>query len=96
MTPAHATTEIIGTVAAFCTTISFVPQLVRVWHRKSAADISLGMFLFFSLGVRLWLLYGIRISSRPGIEANAVTLALSLAILILKLRYDRQRRKNSL
>ncbi|HUZ04074.1 MAG TPA: SemiSWEET transporter [Acidobacteriaceae bacterium] len=96
MTAARAMTETIGTVAAFCTTISFVPQLVRVWRRKSAADISLGMFLFFSLGVLLWLIYGIQIGSRPVTEANAVTLALSLAILGLKLHYDRQKRKNNL
>ena len=75
-----------------CTTVSFVPQLVRVMRRKSAADISLGMFLFFSLGVFLWLDYGIRIHSLPVMEANAITLLLSVAILILKLHYDRQGR----
>jgi MtN3 and saliva related transmembrane protein len=85
-------TEMIGTVAAVCTTISFVPQLVRVLRRKSADDISLGMFLFFSLGVFLWLIYGIRIHSLPVMEANAITLVLSVAILILKLHYDRRRR----
>jgi MtN3 and saliva related transmembrane protein len=85
-------TEMIGTVAAVCTTISFAPQLVRVLRRKSADDISLGMFLFFSLGVFLWLIYGIRIHSLPVMEANAITLVLSVAILILKLHYDRRRR----
>lgn len=79
----------IGSVAAFCTTISFVPQLLRVWRLKSARDISLTMFLVFSLGVFLWLLYGIFIHSGPVILANGATLALSLAILALKLRYDR-------
>ncbi len=96
MTLAQHTTETIGTVAAICTTIASVPQLVHVWRRKSAADISLGMYLFYSLGVLLWLIYGIRIDSRPVIEANAVTLVLSLAILLLKLRYDRQKRKNKI
>ena len=79
----------IGSIAAVCTTISFVPQLVRVWKRKSARDISLWMFLFFSFGVACWLVYGIGIHSTPVILANAATLALALAILILKLRYDR-------
>jgi MtN3 and saliva related transmembrane protein len=96
MTLAQHITEIIGTVAAICTTIAFVPQLARVWRRKSAADISLGMFLCFSFGVLLWLIYGIRIHSRPVIEANAATLVLSLAILLLKLRYDLPRRKNKI
>jgi MtN3 and saliva related transmembrane protein len=80
----------IGSSAAVCTTISFVPQLIRVWRLKSARDISLTMFLIFSLGVFLWLVYGIYIHSFPVILANSVTLALSLAILILKLQYDRR------
>uniref|UniRef100_A0A7V4XQR0 MtN3 and saliva related transmembrane protein n=1 Tax=Acidobacterium capsulatum TaxID=33075 RepID=A0A7V4XQR0_9BACT len=79
-----------GYCAAICTTLSFVPQLVRVWRLRSARDISLTMFLVFSIGVFLWLVYGISIRSIPVILANAVTLALSLAILILKLRFDRQ------
>jgi MtN3 and saliva related transmembrane protein len=81
----------IGSTAAFCTTISFLPQLLRVWRRKSARDISLTMFLLFSFGVACWLVYGIGIRSGPITAANAVTLALALAILALKLRYDRRR-----
>jgi MtN3 and saliva related transmembrane protein len=86
-----ATIEWIGTIAAFCTTFSFVPQLVRVWQRRSARDISLVMFLVFSIGVACWLIYGICIHSRPVIAANAITLVLALTILALKLRFDRQR-----
>ena len=78
----------IGSVAAFCTTLSFLPQLVRVWRRKSARDISLAMFLLFSFGVACWLVYGLGIGSAPIVAANAITLALALAILVLKLRYD--------
>jgi len=78
----------IGSTAAFCTTISFLPQLLRVWRRKSAGDISLSMFLLFSFGVACWLVYGIGIGSAPITAANAVTLALALTILALKLRYD--------
>jgi MtN3 and saliva related transmembrane protein len=84
----HPHMDAIGSVAAFCTTISFLPQLIRVWRRKSATDISLTMFLLFSFGVVCWLVYGIGIGSRPIMAANAVTLALALAILALKLRYD--------
>lgn len=80
----------IGLVAAVCTTVSFVPQLIRVWRLRNARDISLTMFLVFSLGTFLWLLYGIFIRSLPVTLANAVTLALSLAILALKLRFDRK------
>lgn len=80
----------IGLMAAACTTISFVPQLIRVWRLRSAREISLVMFSVFSLGTFLWLLYGICLHAFPIILANAVSLGLSLAILILKLRFDRQ------
>ena len=80
----------IGSVAAFCTTLSFLPQLIRVWRRKSARDISLTMFLLFSFGVVCWLVYGLGIGSAPIIAANTVTLVLALAILVLKLRYDKR------
>ena len=80
----------IGSTAAACTTFSFLPQLIRVWRRKSARDISLLMFLLFSFGLACWLVYGIGIGSGPITAANAVTLVLALAILLLKLRYDRR------
>jgi len=79
----------LGFAAAFCTTAAFVPQLVRVLRLRSARDISLPTFLLFSVGVFLWLLYGLYTGSKPVIASNAVTLVLSLSILILKLRYDR-------
>ncbi|MGA2351122.1 MAG: SemiSWEET transporter [Terracidiphilus sp.] len=79
----------IGSVAAVCTTISFLPQVIHVWRRKSAKDISLAMFLLFSFGLSCWTIYGIGIGSVPMIAANAVTLALSLVIIALKLRYDK-------
>jgi len=83
------TVDALGFVAAFCTTAAFVPQLVRVVRLRSARDISLPTFLLFSVGVFLWLLYGLYIGSKPVIASNSVTLVLSVSILILKLRYDR-------
>jgi MtN3 and saliva related transmembrane protein len=80
----------IGMIAAFCTTLSFLPQLIHVWRRKSARDISLTMFLLFNFGLACWLVYGIGIRSIPMIAANGTTLLLALAILALKLRYDRK------
>jgi MtN3 and saliva related transmembrane protein len=78
----------VGSIAAFCTTTAFVPQLIRVWRLKSARDISLNMFLLFSFGELMWLVYGLLIHSVPVILANVVTLLLALWILVLKLRYD--------
>src|SRR5579862_5030170 len=81
--------EGIGFVAAFLTTAAFVPQLLRVLRLRSAREISLPTFLMFSLGVFLWLIYGIYTGSKPVIASNLVTLVLSVSILVLKLRYDR-------
>ena len=80
----------IGFVAAFCTTAAFVPQLLRVIKLRSAREISLGTFSLFSVGVFLWLVYGIYSGSKPVIASNVVTLALSLSILCLKVRFDRE------
>ncbi len=80
--------DMIGYVAAVCTTISFLPQLLRVLKLRSARDISLGMFILFSTGTALWLAYGIFSHSWPVAAANLVTFGLSIAILILKLKYD--------
>jgi MtN3 and saliva related transmembrane protein len=78
----------IGLIAAFATTTAFVPQLARVWRLKSARDISLYTFLLFSFGLAMWLIYGVLIHSVPVILSNSVTLALALAILVLKFRYE--------
>jgi MtN3 and saliva related transmembrane protein len=88
-TPNVSLVELIGFVAATCTTAAFVPQLVRILNLKSAREISLPTFLLFSVGVFLWLLYGLYTGSRPVIASNTVTLVLSLSILYLKLKYDR-------
>ena len=85
---AHAV-ENLGFAAAFCTTAAFVPQLVRVLRSRSAHDISMPTFLLFSIGIFLWLLYGIYTGSKPVIASNIVTLILTLSILFLKLKYDR-------
>jgi MtN3 and saliva related transmembrane protein len=77
----------IGFFAAFCTTIAFLPQAIKVYKSKSTKDISLYMFLIFTIGVFSWLIYGIIISDLPIILANAVTLILSLFILIYKIKY---------
>jgi MtN3 and saliva related transmembrane protein len=87
--PSKSVIDNIGFLAAFCTTTAFIPQLVRVIRLRSARDISLGTFLLFSVGVFLWLVYGIYTGSKPVIASNGATLVLSLSILFLKLRFDR-------
>lgn len=82
------TIDLLGLVAGTLTTCSFVPQVVRIWRTRSARDISTVMFLLLSLGVLLWVVYGVAIQSAPVIVANGVTLVLALAILGMKLYFD--------
>ena len=78
--------EILGAVAGTLTTVAFLPQVVRIWRRRSARDLSLAWIVTFTSGVALWLAYGIALASRPILIANAVTLGLMLLILYFKLR----------
>jgi len=81
------TSTVLGIVAGSLTTLAFIPQVVKIWRTRSTHDISLGMFLLFSTGLVLWLVYGVLTGSWPIIIANAVTLVLALTILYFKLRY---------
>jgi MtN3 and saliva related transmembrane protein len=67
-----------------------VPQLVKVVRTRSADDLSYGMFGAFSIGIVLWLIYGVLRDDLPVIVANVVTLLLSVAILVLKFTYSRR------
>lgn len=80
-------TEAIGYLAASLTTCSFVPQAWLTFKTKDVSGISLGMYSAFTLGIALWLAYGLLISAWPIVVANAITLALASAILLMKLRY---------
>ncbi len=80
--------SIIGYVAAFCTTISFLPQVILIIKTSSTSAISLPMYLIYIVGVLLWLIYGILISDNVIIIANFFTLCLAGIVLFFKLRND--------
>jgi MtN3 and saliva related transmembrane protein len=48
------------------------------------------MYSAFTLGVALWLVYGIVLGSWPIIVANALTVALASTILLTKIIVERQ------
>jgi MtN3 and saliva related transmembrane protein len=78
--------EVIGLVAAVLTTASFVPQVYKIWKKKSAEGVSLTMFIMFFTGVLLWLFYGVSINSIAMILANGLTALLALIIIYYKLK----------
>ena len=79
--------SILGLLAGSLTTVAFLPQVIKTWKSRSAKDLSLGMFSIFTLGVILWLTYGVMIKDLPVILANMVTLVLASTLLFFKLRW---------
>ena len=79
--------ELVGLLAGFLTTVAFVPQVWRIWKTRSAKDVSLPAFAAFTVGVAMWLAYGILKDELPIILWNAVTLVLAGAIVVMKLRF---------
>ena len=78
--------EWIGWAAAILTTVSFVPQAIKVIRTRDTASISLWMYVLFVVGIGCWLFYGIMKHDVPMTVANAITLILASVILITKLK----------
>lgn len=78
---------IVGILAGILTTAAFLPQLIRVVKTKHTKDLSLVTFFMFSLGVFLWLIYGILLGELPIILANAFTLVFAMLIVIMKIKH---------
>jgi len=85
-------TDSIGYLAAALTTSSFVPQALLTVRTRNVSGISLGMYSVFTVGVGLWLAYGVVIGEWPIVIANALTLALAATILGMKIAVERSRR----
>ena len=81
--------DLIGSLAACLTTVSFVPQAWLTFKTRDVSGVSLGMYSVFTVGVALWLAYGLLLRSWPMVIANAITLVLALMILAMKLVYRR-------
>ncbi len=79
--------EILGLVAGTITSITFVPQVIKIWQTKSAKDLSTAMLLLLMLGVVLWLIYGLVVMSASIIYTNSMVLLMSLVMLYFKLKF---------
>ena len=79
-------TEYIGALAAILTTISFIPQAIKILQTRNTEGISLLMYILFTAGVAMWALYGILLSKPPIIVANGITFGIAFCILTLKIR----------
>ena len=79
--------NVIGAGAALCSTVSFTPQLMKIWREKASGQVSLRMYGLTVAAFVLWSVYGALLGRWPLLAANLVSLALATAILVLQLRY---------
>jgi MtN3 and saliva related transmembrane protein len=82
--------DLLGWLAATLTTAAFVPQAWRTYRTRDVSGISLRMYGMITLGVALWLAYGIVLQEAPMIVANSLGLLLACAVLVMKLRYGKR------
>jgi MtN3 and saliva related transmembrane protein len=78
---------LLGLTAGALTTISLLPQVIKIWKSKSAKDISLGMYSILCSGLLLWIFYGFFIDSAPVVITNILSFILACVIMALKMRY---------
>lgn len=79
--------SVIGFIAGTFTTVSFLPQVFKIYRTKQTRDLSLPMYVILFIGVILWVVYGVLSRSLPVIIANSVVIGLNLYILIMKVKY---------
>lgn len=82
--------DLLGYCAATLTTIAFIPQVLKTIKTKSAKDVSLGMFISFTIGVFLWIIYGLVTNTKPIWISNFIIFGLAITQIILKLKYDKE------
>jgi MtN3 and saliva related transmembrane protein len=79
--------EILGLIAAVCTSFGFMPQIVKTWKTKDVSSLSLPMYAVICTGTILWLIYGLIINSTALILANIVAIAFTFLIVVFILKY---------
>lgn len=77
----------IGLIAGLLTSVASLPQVVKTWRSKHASDLSIWQPLLLSLGVALWLIYGMLIKDLPLILANITPLICNLLLTAMKIKF---------
>lgn len=80
--------DLLGLVATAFTTSSFVPQVWRTWKTRDVSGISLPTYVIITVGLALWLVYGVLKGDLPLIVANAMMVVLTGAITLMKLKFE--------
>jgi MtN3 and saliva related transmembrane protein len=81
--------EILGLAAGTITSITFLPQVIKIWQTKSAKDLSLPMLLLLILGTCMWFTYGVLLKNAPIIYTNSMVLLMSFIMLFFKFKFNK-------
>jgi MtN3 and saliva related transmembrane protein len=81
--------DLLGLIATCFTTSSFVPQVWRIWKTRDVASISLPTYIIITIGLVLWLAYGVLKADMPLIVANGMMVLLTGAIAVMKIRFSK-------
>ena len=87
-------TEIVGLTAGICTSMSLLPQLIKLFKNKKAEDISLFYLLILFTGLALWIWYGILRDDVPILVTNGFSLVINGIIIVLGVKYKRAQKEN--
>jgi MtN3 and saliva related transmembrane protein len=90
-----AHSDIVGLTAGFLTTVSFIPQLLRMHRTRSAKDISPHMYSMYAIGVLIWIIYGVMLDDFALIFWNGAALVFACLVLAMKFNYDRANQKRT-
>jgi MtN3 and saliva related transmembrane protein len=82
--------DIAGHTGSFLSSITFVPQVYKVWQTKSVEDLSLSMLMIVALSTLIWLVYGIALTLWPVIICNSIIFLLSLLLIYFKFSYRKK------
>ena len=85
----------IGITAGICTSISLLPQLIKLIKEKKSEDISIFYLLILFVGLGLWIWYGAKRDDMPIVATNSLALILNGVILVLGIRYKKKSRRKS-
>ena len=78
---------VIGTIAGILTSVSMIPQLIKVLKEKDVENLSWGMIAVLLTGVSLWVVYGIMKNELPIILSNGFSVLVNTTLLIYYFRY---------
>jgi MtN3 and saliva related transmembrane protein len=81
--------KILGLIAGTISSITFLPQVIKIWQTKSAKDLSAPMLILLIIGVSMWLAYGIFLKDVPIIYTNSMVLLMSFIMVFFKWKYNK-------